>query len=105
MIMHNFGKQDVRLPSYTPVAQYYLNPEVAPHADLEVDEIIDTINVEGSTPEEVALRKQKLRDALFADRQHRRSYFSETRLGLGAGVPPAEFEETEASVARKASAG
>ena len=92
--MYNFSGKDVILPPYTPIGQYIVSPEVSSFKyDMTVDEIVNAVHVpEG---EEGERARDILRRKLFEAREERRRYFSKTRIGRGAGIPPADFEETE----------
>ena len=58
-------------------------------------QVVAAVAVGGETEEEKDRVRRLLRDALFADRQSRRCYFSSKRIGRGVGTPPAKLEETE----------
>ncbi|KAL3904763.1 MAG: hypothetical protein SGPRY_011167 [Prymnesium sp.] len=93
--INNFGDRSVVLPGHTPVAQYCIGPEVAPRADMTVDDVVNAIKVDGESKEEEQRIRDAIREQLFKDREARRMYFSNKRIGKGAGVPPAKLELTE----------
>ena len=45
----NHGEQDVRIPAYTPCAQYEIDPVLAPHADMTMEEIAQVAPI-GNSP-------------------------------------------------------
>ena len=93
--INNLSSKAVKLPAFTPVGQYCLDPELAPAADMSVDEIMAALKVEGVSADEQEAVQKKVREALFADRQSRRSYFTQSRVGKGVGVPEAVLKLTE----------
>lgn len=53
------------------------------------------MQVDASAEGEEAEIRRCIREAIFKDREARRMYFSQKRIGTGVGVPPARLELTE----------
>ncbi|KAL1524596.1 hypothetical protein AB1Y20_019485 [Prymnesium parvum] len=81
--INNFSDKSVVLPAHTPVAQYLTNPEIAPKADMTVEEIISAMKVDSSTKEEEEEIRRCIEETIFKDREARRMYFSQKRIGTG----------------------
>ena len=93
-MVKNHGRKDATLTAFAPIVQYDVDPEVAPSADMTVDEIVEAVTV-GVKGEEASRVREVLRQVIFGERQFRRDYFSMERVGKGVGSPPAVLKESE----------
>ena len=88
----NPSKDRTVVPAHVPVAVYSIRPDISPKIDLSVDELVDSLHIEGVDEEELALHKSIVKEIIFDERQKRAAYFSEKRMGRGLG-PPLKLQE------------
>ena len=77
----NPSKNRIVLPAHVPVAVYSIRPDITPQIDLSVDELVDSLHIEGVDGEELAPHKSIVKEIIFDERQKRAAYFSEKRMG------------------------
>ena len=82
----NPGTQTVKLPESTPVGLYVLKPDTRLVPDMDIDEIVDSLDICGVKGELLEKRKADVKAMLMQQRQLRQMYFSKSRTGRCTGT-------------------